>query len=68
MKPRDYSMENLPAWLEYNREQSELHLERKLGVIWQIISYVKLMDKAFMWKAETGIENHRMSLEGTIKQ
>lgn len=55
MKPRDNSMESLPAWLDSNRGQLELHLERKLGVIWEVISCVQLMDKAFMWKVETGI-------------
>lgn len=31
MKPRNNSMESLPAWLVYNGRQFEIHLEQKLG-------------------------------------
>lgn len=48
IKPRDSSMESLSAWLGYTREQYEPSLERKLGVIQQIISCGKLMNEDLM--------------------
>lgn len=53
MKPRDSSMESLPAQLVYNGAGGSLSYTWKGS--WEIILCVKLMDKAFMCKAEADI-------------